>query len=256
MNIIKVREDLTNPNPHYADLYRAIGERPHIANWLEILEKFQSKPLVLELGCGSGGLAIPLARQGYEVWGVDADPHMLEIAQETTISTLHFIQSRVEDINLPLKFQLVLLSSHFINNMLNLTDRQTIYKVAVQHLAEDGILAFEIDYPEWHFTAQDLEATGLRLEQIHFDSLQKKWIGTEHYYKIRVKCHSFDPNTKHWIGLVEYEFDDVTYQYYFTSQIITVEEIVNELQPFGLTISSPPIKRNETDLEVLFTFND
>lgn len=36
---------------------------------------------VLELGCGSGRLLLPLARAGYEVWGVDSSPAMLRAAR-------------------------------------------------------------------------------------------------------------------------------------------------------------------------------
>ncbi|MEZ4518635.1 MAG: class I SAM-dependent methyltransferase [Chloroflexota bacterium] len=36
---------------------------------------------VLELGCGSGRLLLPLARAGYEITGVDNSPAMLAMAE-------------------------------------------------------------------------------------------------------------------------------------------------------------------------------
>ena len=49
--------------PLYVDLARAQG------------------PNVLEVACGSGRLVLPLARAGFSVVGIDASPHMLEIAR-------------------------------------------------------------------------------------------------------------------------------------------------------------------------------
>ena len=37
---------------------------------------------VLELGCGSGRILVPLARAGHHVVGVDTSPHMLALACE------------------------------------------------------------------------------------------------------------------------------------------------------------------------------
>lgn len=37
---------------------------------------------ILDLGCGSGGHAIPLAQRGYELFGVDQAPEMINLAQK------------------------------------------------------------------------------------------------------------------------------------------------------------------------------
>ena len=39
---------------------------------------------ILDAGCGTGRVAIELARRGFEVVGVDADPSMLATAQSCT----------------------------------------------------------------------------------------------------------------------------------------------------------------------------
>ena len=40
---------------------------------------------ILDLGCGTGNHAIPLARRGYKVTGVDLSANMLEKAQQKTV---------------------------------------------------------------------------------------------------------------------------------------------------------------------------
>ena len=37
---------------------------------------------VLDLGCGTGGHALPLARRGYQVWGIDRSATMIALARE------------------------------------------------------------------------------------------------------------------------------------------------------------------------------
>lgn len=53
---------------------------------------------VLELGCGSGGHALPLARRGYKVTGVDLSPVMLERARQKACNSKVEVALREGDI--------------------------------------------------------------------------------------------------------------------------------------------------------------
>ena len=50
----------------------------------QIFRKFSRRPIktILDLGCGTGGHAIPLARRGYNVTGIDASENMIAAARE------------------------------------------------------------------------------------------------------------------------------------------------------------------------------
>lgn len=50
----------------------------------EVFRRYASGTVqsILDLGCGTGGHALPLARRGYQVWGVDRSPQMIAIARE------------------------------------------------------------------------------------------------------------------------------------------------------------------------------
>lgn len=48
----------------------------------ELLEPLPAAARVLDLGCGSGGVAVELARRGYAVEGIDAHPGLVDEARE------------------------------------------------------------------------------------------------------------------------------------------------------------------------------
>lgn len=50
---------------------------------------------VLELGCGTGRVALPLARHGRRVWGVDRDPGMLRLARNLLEGAPEAVQDRI-----------------------------------------------------------------------------------------------------------------------------------------------------------------
>lgn len=62
----------------YDQWYAEVGDPVAAAACLAALAGEASAGAVLELGVGSGRLAVPLAALGVEVWGVDASPAMLE----------------------------------------------------------------------------------------------------------------------------------------------------------------------------------
>ena len=60
-----------------AELYDAVyADCDDIAFWQAVTPAVSDGPL-LELGCGTGRVLLPLARAGHEVTGIDLAPHML-----------------------------------------------------------------------------------------------------------------------------------------------------------------------------------
>lgn len=70
---------------HYADAAQYDHEyrrrRDDVAFYLEVARRHAGKGPILELGCGSGRLTVPLARAGYRIVGVDASRPMLAQAR-------------------------------------------------------------------------------------------------------------------------------------------------------------------------------
>ncbi len=71
---------------HLAAVYdRLMADTPYDAwlRWLgEVWEKVGKPSSIIDLGCGTGNLSIPLAKQGYTVYGVDLSADMLAVAYE------------------------------------------------------------------------------------------------------------------------------------------------------------------------------
>ena len=71
-----------------APFYDALGEHPDYAAWADFYEecfrRFGETPTesVLDLGCGTGNMALELCHRGYDMIGVDNAADMLAVARE------------------------------------------------------------------------------------------------------------------------------------------------------------------------------
>lgn len=101
----------------------------------------EATPPVLYLGIGTGRIAVPLARAGIQLVGVDAHPGMLRRLHER-LPDLELIQARVEDLDLDRRFSLVMVPSGVLSTTLRL-------RRAALHVAAGGRLAFELMNPHW-----------------------------------------------------------------------------------------------------------
>ncbi|MFX0093376.1 MAG: class I SAM-dependent methyltransferase, partial [Candidatus Hodarchaeota archaeon] len=75
---------------------------------------------ILDLACGTGRVAVPLAEDGHEVFGLDISPAMLEAAQTKRINLseeinrrLTYTQGSMTDFHFNQKFNLIILPASF-----------------------------------------------------------------------------------------------------------------------------------------------
>jgi ubiquinone/menaquinone biosynthesis C-methylase UbiE len=76
---------MTNPSQTFADYFTHVQATPGWDVVLQSFYRFADVPAaarVLDVGCGPGSLARHLARDGHTVTGIDADPLMIDRAQE------------------------------------------------------------------------------------------------------------------------------------------------------------------------------
>jgi SAM-dependent methyltransferase len=107
---------------------------------------------VLELGCGTGRVAIPMARLGFEVTGLDVVPGMLAQARrksEAAGTPVRWIQADARDFHLDERFRLIFLTGNTFQAFLTNADQESLLRCAHAHLHEDGLLAFETRNPRW-----------------------------------------------------------------------------------------------------------
>lgn len=119
---------------------------------------------VLDAGCGTGRVAIELARRGIEVVGVDVDASMLAAARRLA-PRLRWIQQDLVDLDLRERFDVVVLAGN-VPLFTRPGTRRGLVNGCARHLADDGLLiaGFSLDrgYGADDYDA-DAAAAGLQL---------------------------------------------------------------------------------------------
>ena len=99
---------------------------------------------VLDLGCGTGRLAIPLARLGKEVTGLDRSAAMLAHAEtKAGPLSIRWVAGDFRLYDLGCQFDLIIACGHAFQALLTEADQLTFLRCARRHLADGGRLAFD-----------------------------------------------------------------------------------------------------------------
>lgn len=108
---------------------------------------------ILELGCGTGNHAQLLAKQGYNVYGVDLSSEMLRqfsdrISQlpKELASQLTFSQGDIRNIRINRQFDAVISLFHVISYQTTNEDLQAAFTTAKAHLKPGGVFIFDCWY--------------------------------------------------------------------------------------------------------------
>ena len=130
------------------DLDTPHGDYPAI-DWFRGLARMTGGP-VLELGVGTGRVAIPLAKDGHEVVGIDRSEAMLKRAEahaRRARVTVRLIESDMRTFSLDRAFALITIP---FNTFLMLTpdDRWACLARCREHLAPAGRLAIDVFQPD------------------------------------------------------------------------------------------------------------
>ncbi len=105
-------------------------------------------PLVLELGCGTGRVAIPLARQGFKVTGLELDAGMLELARKKAGTLdIEFIQADFLDFKLKKNFDAVLMPYNAFQHIHSDENIKRFFNNLKKHLNPGAIFMMEVMNP-------------------------------------------------------------------------------------------------------------
>jgi SAM-dependent methyltransferase len=136
------------------------GYAADLPAWEELADSAHD-PL-LELGCGTGRVALHLARGGHEVWAVDADPALLE-ALESSASrerlAIHGACADVRSLALGREFELIIAPMQLIQMVGGSAPRRAVMARAAAHLTSDGRFALAV--VEQPGSSLDRSAAGL-----------------------------------------------------------------------------------------------
>ena len=133
-----------------ARLYHAHHER-HLEDlpfWLELARQ-QGSP-ILELGCGSGRIMLPLRRAGYSVVGLERDPDMLTTLREAMepgmAGQVELVQGDMAAFALGQRFSLIILPCNTFST-LSAAQRQGTLECVREHLQPEGLFVASLPNP-------------------------------------------------------------------------------------------------------------
>jgi SAM-dependent methyltransferase len=105
---------------------------------------------VLEIACGTGRVAIPIARQGYAVTGLDLVRGMLDLARSKSAGLpTRWVHADARAFDLGDRFRLVFLTGNAFQAFLTRPDQEALLDRVRAHLHDDGLFAFETRNPRW-----------------------------------------------------------------------------------------------------------
>jgi SAM-dependent methyltransferase len=106
---------------------------------------------VLDLGCGTGRLTIPLAGRGRSITGLDASASMLSAARAKSSACgapVVWAQGDMSRFDLGRRFDLIMVTC---NSLAHLTDDEALqgcFASVRRHLREGGVFAFDVVNPD------------------------------------------------------------------------------------------------------------
>ncbi len=113
---------------------------------------------VLELGCGSGRLTIPIAQRGIEIIGADLSKPMLNAARAKALRTgveVQFVEADMRHFDLPGKFSAIFIPGNSLLHLLTTDDLKQCLASVRRHLVPNGRLVFDISKWDLALLARD-----------------------------------------------------------------------------------------------------
>jgi len=142
--------------PDFGLLYDSVplyAARKDIAFYVE--EATRSPGPVLEVGCGSGRILLPIARSGRTIAGLDSSASMLarcreRVAAEPALEgrvTLHHQDMRAFDVGVA--FGLIIAPFRVVQHLTRVDDQLTFFAAVRRHLAPGGRFVFDVFNPNF-----------------------------------------------------------------------------------------------------------
>lgn len=156
-----------------AKFYDLFGSKNDLEFYRELA--LQSGKKALELGVGTGRVAIPLAKAGITVVGIDNSVHMLRVAREKLAKETEAVRRRVilkrgdmRNFELKQSFQFIYIPASTFDHNITVEEQKRTLNCVYKHLEKNGTFAFDLeqatpDKPETSWWIDRKEIDGGRM---------------------------------------------------------------------------------------------
>ena len=134
-----------------------LGDDEDVGFYLSMIRTLRPRR-VLELGCGTGRISLPIAeagaQSGFDTVGLDNQPEMLATAEEHRAKSAEEVRSHLTFINDDMrsfasdsKFDLIIIPCSSLSHVLELADQIAVFTRCYENLAVGGRFVVEVTMP-------------------------------------------------------------------------------------------------------------
>jgi SAM-dependent methyltransferase len=141
----------------YATVYDALYKNKNYEGEVDLIERILAEHgasgprRLLDLGCGTGNHALPLARRGHSVLAVDRSASMLERARTKSFAELPagtavpvFQEGDIRDLDIHERFDAVLMMFSVLGYLHEDADLMAVLATVRRHLDQGGLFIFDV----------------------------------------------------------------------------------------------------------------
>lgn len=215
---------------HLYDLDQRDVVTADIPFYLDYANGLQSN--ILELGCGTGRVAIPLAQAGCSVTGIDLSSSMLDIFQNklTTVpltmkERINLIHGNMAQFSLDNKFDMIIAPFRAFQALMDDKDIQSCLHCVRRHLTDNGIFVINVFRPyrildeSWCYPET---VQWERLDEATGNLVVKKHWGDRIDVKNQIIYPVFAYEVSKTNGVTERFVDHLSLKYYYYMQLKTL----------------------------------
>jgi SAM-dependent methyltransferase len=139
----------------FAQVYDQLTQDIPYVKWADYLQsaflKFNANPnLILELGCGTGSMAVELAKRGYDMIALDLSADMLSVAYEKAHrakTNILFLNQDMREFELYGTVDAVICLLDSLNYMTSFNDIEKVFRLVNNYLNPGGMFIFDLNSP-------------------------------------------------------------------------------------------------------------
>ncbi|MFC4776749.1 class I SAM-dependent DNA methyltransferase [Paenibacillus sp. GCM10023252] len=147
----------------FATVYDRLMEEMPYAEWLRFIreswDRYGTPSTLVDLGCGTGSLSIPLARTGLKVYGIDLSADMLSVARSKwdgssqqmmrhQAGSIRWLQQDMRDWELPEPVDAVVSFCDCVNYLTEHEDVEAAFQATAANLKDGGVFLFDVHPPK------------------------------------------------------------------------------------------------------------